>query len=82
MQGWTVDYGDVKSLFKPAYEMLDHNPLNELSNIQDADLASIARWIRAQTEDVLPQLDRIDIDQTPGCGVILSWGEQSPALPT
>ena len=82
VQGWTVDYGDVKSLFKPAYEMLDHHPLNELSNIQDGDLVSLTRWIRSQTEDVLPQLDRIDLDQTPGCGVILSWGEQSPALPT
>jgi 6-pyruvoyltetrahydropterin/6-carboxytetrahydropterin synthase len=81
VQGWTVDYGDVKSLFKPAYEALDHHPLNELDNIQDADLTSLARWIRTQTGDALPQLDRIDLDQTPGCGVILSWGEQSPALP-
>lgn len=81
VQGWTVDYGDVKSFFKPAYEALDHNPLNELSNIQDADLTSIVHWIRDQTKSVLPQLDRIDLEQTPGCGVILGWGEQSPALP-
>ena len=79
---WTVDYGDVKSLFKPTYAALDHHALNELRNIQDADLTSLARWIRSQASDALPQLDRIDLDQTPGCGVILSWGEQSPALPT
>jgi 6-pyruvoyltetrahydropterin/6-carboxytetrahydropterin synthase len=82
VQGWTVDYGDVKSLFKPAYDALDHRPLNELSNIQDADLTSIVHWIKDQTEHVLPQLDRIDLEQTPGCGVILGWGEQSPALPS
>ena len=23
--GWTVDYGDVKALFKPVYERLDHH---------------------------------------------------------
>jgi len=82
VQGWTVDYGDVKSLFKPVYETLDHNPLNQLSNIQDANLTSIVHWIRDQTKNVLPQLDRIDLEQTPGCGVILGWGKNSPALPS
>ena len=28
--GWTVDYGDVKALFKPIYAQLDHHRLNEL----------------------------------------------------
>jgi 6-pyruvoyltetrahydropterin/6-carboxytetrahydropterin synthase len=29
----------------------------------------------------LPQLDRIDLYQTPGCGAVLSWGQHGPALP-
>jgi 6-pyruvoyltetrahydropterin/6-carboxytetrahydropterin synthase len=29
----------------------------------------------------LPSLDRIDLYETPGCGVLLSWGEEGPALP-
>ena len=32
-------------------------------------------------EERLPQLDRIDLYETPGCGAVLSWGEQGPALP-
>ena len=79
---WTVDYGDVKELFKPAYRMLDHNLLNQLDSLEDADPASIVRWIRLQAGDDLPQMDRIDLYQTPGCGAILSWGEEAPALPT
>jgi len=31
--------------------------------------------------DCLPELDRIDLFETPGCGAVLSWGEQGPALP-
>lgn len=79
---WTVDYGDVKELFKPAYQRLDHHLLNQLEGLEDTAPANIVRWIRQQANDDLPQLDRIDLYQTPGCGVILSWGEEAPALPT
>jgi 6-pyruvoyltetrahydropterin/6-carboxytetrahydropterin synthase len=82
VMGWTVDYGDVKELFKPAYCSLDHRLLNELPQICDTDTASLARWIRIQLKDHLPQLDRIDLYETPGCGVQLCWGEQGPALPS
>jgi hypothetical protein len=29
----------------------------------------------------LPQLDRIDLLETSGCGAVLCWGEQGPTLP-
>jgi 6-pyruvoyltetrahydropterin/6-carboxytetrahydropterin synthase len=82
VMGWTVDYGDVKEYFKPVYKRLDHHLLDELDGIEDSDVASLVHWIRKQVGDSLPQLDRIDLYQTPGCGAILAWGEQGPALPT
>ena len=81
LMGWTIDYGDVKELFAPVFERLDHHPLNELEGVADNDALSLARWIRGQTANQLPQLDRIDLYQTRGCGVILSWGQHAPALP-
>ena len=78
---WTVDYGDVKQLFKPVYKALDHHRLDGLDGLESSDPASIVRWIRQQASADLPQLDRIDLYQTPGCGVILSWGDDAPALP-
>jgi len=78
---WTVDYGDVKELFKPVYQALDHHLLDELDGLEDSDPASILHWIRSQAADKLPQLDRIDLYQSPGCGAILSWGDDEPALP-
>ena len=80
--GWTVDYGDVKALFKPIYAQLDHHRLNELPRLRDADPASLALWMREEVAGDLPQLDRIDLHETPGCGAILSWGDLGPALPT
>lgn len=80
--GWTVDYGDVKQVFKPIYEALDHHRLDALEGIADTDPATICRWIRDQFGTSLPQLDRIDLYQTRGCGAVLSWGAKGPALPT
>jgi 6-pyruvoyltetrahydropterin/6-carboxytetrahydropterin synthase len=79
--GWTVDYGDVKALFKPVYERLDHHRLDTLTGPAGSDPAGLARWIRTQAGADLPWLERIDLQQTPGCGAVLCWGELGPALP-
>ncbi|MCP3853028.1 MAG: 6-pyruvoyl tetrahydropterin synthase [Gammaproteobacteria bacterium] len=81
VMGWTVDYGDVKALFKPVYEQLDHHQLDLLEGIPDADVTSLLYWIKDKMADSLPQLDRIDLFETPGCGAALCWGEEGPALP-
>jgi 6-pyruvoyltetrahydropterin/6-carboxytetrahydropterin synthase len=81
VMGWAIDYGDVKEIFTPVFKQLDHHPLHELPGVIDCDPASLALWTRDQVGKSLPQLDRIDIYQTPGCGAILSWGELHPALP-
>ncbi len=81
VMGWTVDFGDVKTLFDPLFKRLDHHPLHEIQGLADTDTASLARWIRTQTEPLLPQLDRIDLYETRGCGTILGWDEDGPALP-
>lgn len=81
VMGWTVDYGDVKEIFKSVYTDLDHNLLNKLPDLIDCDTASLAEWIRNQLKHKLPQLDRIDLYETPGCGIQLCWDEQGMALP-
>ena len=79
--GWTVDYGDVKSLFKPVYQRIDHFRLDEIAGMEGGDTPSVLRWLRDQMAETLPQLDRIDLYETPGCGAFLQWGENGPALP-
>lgn len=81
VRGWTVDFGDVKTVFDPIFKQLDHHPLHEVMGTQDADTASIARYVKQMALPGLPELDRIDLNETRGCGVILHWGELGPALP-
>jgi 6-pyruvoyltetrahydropterin/6-carboxytetrahydropterin synthase len=79
VMGWTLDFGDVKELFTPVFRRLDHQPLHELPGIEDSDVASLLRWTRRSSENALPALDRVDLYETPGCGAILSWGEDPGA---
>lgn len=81
VMGWTVDFGDVKELFDPIFRRLDHHPLHELAGIEQPDTASIARWIRDESRGPLPDLDRIDLYEVRGCGVILSKADSDIALP-
>ena len=81
IMGWTVDYGDVKELFKPVYKQLDHHLLNDLTGIEDGDTRTVLLWIKNNMSDILPQLDRIDLFETPESGAILTWGAHGPILP-
>lgn len=77
--GWTVDFGDVKESFTPVFLELDHQPLHEVLH-QEPDAATLAKWIGQRTKALLPQLARIDLYETPGCGVIVSWNESERGL--
>ena len=81
VMGWTVDFGDVKTLFNPIFQALDHRPLHEIADLADCDAASIAHWILGKARPQLPQLDRVDLDETRGCGAIALAGNEGPALP-
>ena len=75
LYGWTVDFGDVKRLFNPIFELLDHRPLHEIADLEDCDTESLARWILERARGELPQLDRVDLFETPGCGAIVGIGD-------
>ena len=79
--GWTVDYGDVKERFKLVYAQLDHHRLDEINSLERADIPSLLAWVRTRLANSLPQLDRLDLFETPGCGGTLCWGGDGPALP-
>lgn len=81
MMGWTIDFGDVKRIFDPVFRALDHCPLYEISDLRDADTASVAEWIYRTTKMSLPQLSRVDLFETEGCGAIIAQDANGPALP-
>jgi 6-pyruvoyltetrahydropterin/6-carboxytetrahydropterin synthase len=81
LMGWTVDLGDVKTLFTPIFNLLDHQPLHEIADLADCDAASIGRWVLERARRHLPQLDRVDVFETAGCGAITLGVGAALALP-
>jgi 6-pyruvoyltetrahydropterin/6-carboxytetrahydropterin synthase len=79
--GWTIDYGDVKTRFKPVLERLDHHTLNDLNGLETPSSAGLAEWIRRELSPSLPELDRIDCYERAACGTALSWANKGPSLP-
>lgn len=81
VMGWTVDFGDVKERFSPIFKALDHHSLHELPGLEDCDAGSLARWVLAEGRRALPQIDRVDMYETRGCGAIALADREGPALP-
>jgi 6-pyruvoyltetrahydropterin/6-carboxytetrahydropterin synthase len=81
VMGWTIDFGDVKTIFDPIFKALDHRPLYEIAELDDGDTASIADWIYKTTKTDLPQLLRVDLYETDGCGSIVAENMEGPILP-
>lgn len=81
IKGWTVDFGDVKSAFKPVFQALDHRPLHEMPAMARGDAESIARWTLDTSRQTIPQLTRVDVIDSQGAGATVSCGSISAALP-
>ena len=48
--GWVVDYGEIKTLFQPVYDQLDHGYLNDFPGLEDTTLPGLRTWIEAQLQ--------------------------------
>jgi 6-pyruvoyltetrahydropterin/6-carboxytetrahydropterin synthase len=59
--GWLRDFADVKAIFKPLYQQLDHYALDEVAGLQSYDCANIAQWMARQLSPDLPELSRVEV---------------------
>jgi len=81
VMGWTIDFGDVKAVFDPIFKSLDHHPLHEQAELGDGDTTTIARWLHTRARRELPQLVRVDLFESEGCGSLVGVELAGPALP-
>jgi 6-pyruvoyltetrahydropterin/6-carboxytetrahydropterin synthase len=62
--GWIRDFSEIKSIFKPLYERLDHNYLNDIPGLENPTSEVLAKWIWEQLKPLLPELCKIRIHET------------------
>lgn len=62
--GWLLDFGDLKRVFEPVFEQLDHHYLNEIDGLENPTAENIAKWIWTRVRPVLPQLSQVNVAET------------------
>ena len=62
--GWVMDYADMTAAFKPLFEQLDHNYLNEIPGLENPTSERLAVWIWDRLKPGLPQLTEIVVAET------------------
>jgi 6-pyruvoyltetrahydropterin/6-carboxytetrahydropterin synthase len=70
VSGWLIDFGDLKDTFRPLYDRLDHNYLNEIEGLENPTSENLARWIWDNLQPVVPQLAQVVVKETCTCGAI------------
>jgi len=62
--GWVMDFADLKQLFKPLHDQLDHNLLNDIPGLENPTSENLAIWIWTRLKPSLPLLTGIVIAET------------------
>ena len=62
--GWLMDFAELKALFKPLEDQLDHRFLNEVPGLENSTSENIARWIWSKLKPQLPLLHQITVHET------------------
>ena len=68
--GWVQDFGDIKAIFAPLYEQLDHHYLNEIEGLENPTSENLARWIWLRLKPLLPALSQVVVEETCTSGCI------------
>jgi len=62
--GWVMDFADLKTVFAPVYERIDHRLLNDIPGLENPTSENLARWIWDQLAPDLPLLSRVVVHET------------------
>ena len=68
--GWVCDFAEVKKLIKPIIEVVDHKLINEVEGLENPTCERLAVWLWDQIKPLVPQLAKLQLNETPTSGVI------------
>ena len=62
--GWIRDFSEIKQIFKPIYEQLDHHYLNEIEGLENPTSEQLAIWIWQRLKPQVPLLTEVVVHET------------------
>ena len=63
-EGWVMDFADIKKVFKPIYDQLDHHYLNDIQGLENPTSENLAIWIWEKLKPQLPLLYEVKVQET------------------
>jgi 6-pyruvoyltetrahydropterin/6-carboxytetrahydropterin synthase len=66
--GWVMDFADLKRIFQPLYNQLDHHYLNEIEGLENPTSENLAKWIWQKLQDDLIGLSKVIVQETCNAG--------------
>jgi 6-pyruvoyltetrahydropterin/6-carboxytetrahydropterin synthase len=68
--GWVMDFADLKAVFQPVFERLDHHYLNEIPGLGNPTSENLARWVWREMKPTLPRLSKVVVHETCTSGAV------------
>ena len=68
-EGWVCDFADIKKVFKPLLNQLDHTLLNDIPGLENPTAEILTKWLWQRLKPNLPELSMIELKETPSSGV-------------
>ncbi len=65
-----MDFADLRRVFQPVYDQLDHHYLNEIEGLENPTSENLAKWIWQQLRAELKGLSKIIVQETCNAGCI------------
>ncbi len=62
--GWFIDFSDIEDAWKPLFDQLDHNYLNEIPGLENPTSENLAVWIWDALKGKLPSLAQVTVFET------------------
>lgn len=62
--GWIMDFSEIKRIFQPIYDRLDHHYLNDIPGLENPTSENLAIWIWGRLKPQLPALSEIVVHET------------------
>ena len=68
--GWVMDFAELRRIFQPVFDQLDHHYLNEIEGLENPTSENLAKWIWQQLQPGLDGLKKISVQETCNAGCI------------
>jgi 6-pyruvoyltetrahydropterin/6-carboxytetrahydropterin synthase len=62
--GWFIDYAEIDDVWRPLFDQLDHNYLNDVEGLENPTSEVLADWLWRKLKPVLPSLTMVTVHET------------------